>query len=201
MDEESSCRSIIFRMRFGIRMAHYNRLVLDNPPLVAFVRKVNLREKDVAPILRVFYDVDVQRKDSFGIETFFDYFDIDFTEYNKRAFQQLAFFAKFRFPQDSKGRRGSLSALTCITFEQFFVSMYNYGTLIHESLIRFAFDVMANGKEWCNKNDVVELVSLLHTDPARVRETVSSLMGIMDPHNKDKISFSTFRFVCSRSHV
>ena len=52
---------------------------------------------------------------------------------------------------------------------------------------------MASGKEACNKQDVMELVSLLHADVARVKETTATLMGIMDPHNRNKISFDTFR--------
>lgn len=67
------------------------------------------------------------------------------------------------------------------------------GTLLHEALVRFAFDVMASGKEFCNKQDVIGLVSLLHSQKARVRDTTNTLMGIMDPHNRDKVSFETFR--------
>ena len=59
--------------------------------------------------------------------------------------------------------------------------------------MRFAFDVMASGKEACNKQDVMDLVSLLHVDVARVKETTATLMSIMDPHNRNKISFDTFR--------
>ncbi|CAN0505114.1 unnamed protein product, partial [Laminaria digitata] len=91
-------------------------------------------------------------------------------------------------------RRGSArGAQLSMVFDQFFVSMYNYGTLLHEALVRFAFDVMASGKETCSKQDVMELVSLLHADVARVKETTATLMGIMDPHNRNKISFDTFR--------
>lgn len=68
------------------------------------------------------------------------------------------------------------------------------GTLLHEALVRFAFDVMASGKEACNKQDVMGLVSLLHADVGRVKETTATLMGIMDPHNRNKISFDTFRY-------
>lgn len=59
--------------------------------------------------------------------------------------------------------------------------------------MRFAFDVMASGKEWCNRQDVLGLVALLHSDVKRVKETTSSLMAIMDPHNRDKVYFDTFR--------
>ena len=68
------------------------------------------------------------------------------------------------------------------------------GTLLHEALVRFAFDVMASGKEFCNRQDVIGLVSLLHAEKARVRDTTNTLMGIMDPHNRDKVSFETFRY-------
>lgn len=59
--------------------------------------------------------------------------------------------------------------------------------------MRFAFDVMASGKEFCNRQDVIGLVSLLHSEKARVKDTTNTLMGIMDPHNRDKVSFETFR--------
>lgn len=61
--------------------------------------------------------------------------------------------------------------------------------------MRFAFDVMASGKEFCNRQDVIGLVSLLHSEKARVKDTTNTLMGIMDPHNRDKVSFETFRCV------
>lgn len=62
--------------------------------------------------------------------------------------------------------------------------------------MRFAFDVMASGKEFCNRQDVIGLVSLLHSEKTRVIDTTNTLMGIMDPHNRDKVSFDTFR--CAR---
>lgn len=65
---------------------------------------------------------------------------------------------------------------------------------MHEALVRFAFDIMAHGKDWCNRQDVMELVGLLHSESRRIKETTSSLMGIMDPHNKNKVSFETFRY-------
>lgn len=61
--------------------------------------------------------------------------------------------------------------------------------------MRFAFDVMASGKQFCNRKDVTGLVSLLHSEKARVKDTTNTLMGIMDPHNRDKISFDTFRYI------
>lgn len=68
------------------------------------------------------------------------------------------------------------------------------GTLLHEALVRFAFDVMASGKKFANRKDVTGLMSLLHSEQARVKDTTNTLMGIMDPHNRDKIAFETFRY-------
>lgn len=65
----------------------------SNEPLVAFVRKL-LKLKgdgDVARVMHVFLDVDLRGKHELDIETFFDYFHIEFSEYNKRAFRLLAF--------------------------------------------------------------------------------------------------------------
>lgn len=66
--------------------------VQANPPLVQFVRKLGIKgDGDVARIMRVFIDVDLRGTHKLDIETFFGYFDIEFTEYNKRAFRLLAF--------------------------------------------------------------------------------------------------------------
>lgn len=63
-----------------------------NEPLVALVRKLGIKgDGDVARIMHVFLDVDVRGTHKLDIETFFEYFDIELTEYNKRAFQRLAF--------------------------------------------------------------------------------------------------------------
>lgn len=64
-----------------------------NQPLVDFARKL-LKLKgdgDVARVMRVFLDVDLRGKHELDIETFFEYFGIEFSEYNKRAFRLLAF--------------------------------------------------------------------------------------------------------------
>lgn len=46
---------------------------------------------DVPRILRVFLDVDVRGRHKLDIETFFEYFNIEFTEYNRMAFRLIAF--------------------------------------------------------------------------------------------------------------
>lgn len=63
-----------------------------NAPLVALVRKLGIKgDADVARIMKVFLEVDIRGTHRLDIETFFEYFDIEFTEYNRRAFKQLAF--------------------------------------------------------------------------------------------------------------
>ena len=58
-----------------------------------FVRKLlGIKgDGDVARVMHVFLDVDVRGTRKLDIETFFEYFGIEFTEYNKRAFRLLAF--------------------------------------------------------------------------------------------------------------
>ncbi|CAN0330908.1 unnamed protein product [Ascophyllum nodosum] len=147
-------------------------------------------DADVARMMRVFLRVDVKETHKLDIDTFFQYFDIESTEYNNRAFQLLAAFEdKEDIPRGNGSSNGRGRSLT---FDQFFISMYNYGTLTHEALVRFAFDIMARGKDFCNKQDIMELASLLHSDPARIKETTHSLMTIMDPHDQNKITFATF---------
>lgn len=46
---------------------------------------------DVARVMHVFLDVDIRGTHKLDIETFFEYFGIEFSEYNKRAFRLLAF--------------------------------------------------------------------------------------------------------------
>lgn len=63
-----------------------------NEPLVAIVRKLGIKgDGDVARIMHVFLDVDLKGTHKLDIETFFEYFGIEFTEYNKRAFNMIAF--------------------------------------------------------------------------------------------------------------
>ena len=49
-------------------------------------------DADVARMMRVFLRVDVKETHKLDIDTFFQYFDIESTEYNNRAFQLLAAF-------------------------------------------------------------------------------------------------------------
>lgn len=64
-----------------------------NEPLVSFVRKLlGIKgDGDVARVMHVFLDVDIRGTHKLDIETFFEYFGIEFSEYNKRAFRLLAF--------------------------------------------------------------------------------------------------------------
>ena len=45
----------------------------------------------MARVMHVFLDVDIRGTHKLDIETFFEYFGIEFSEYNKRAFRLLAF--------------------------------------------------------------------------------------------------------------
>lgn len=68
-----------------------------NAPLVALTRKLGIKgQADVARMMKVFDDVDVRGAHKLDVETFFDYFDIEITEYNRRAFKLLAFGEKVR---------------------------------------------------------------------------------------------------------
>ena len=56
----------------------------------------------------MFLDVDIRGTHRLDIETFFEYFGIEFTEYNKRAFQLLAFGDQVRMPlAHTRGQRCS----------------------------------------------------------------------------------------------
>lgn len=60
--------------------------------LVMFVTKLGIKgQANVARMMKVFLDVDVQGTHVIDIETFFESFGIEFTEYNQRAFRILAF--------------------------------------------------------------------------------------------------------------
>lgn len=48
-------------------------------------------DSDVARVMHVFLGVDIRGTHKLDIETFFEYFGIEFSEYNKRAFRLLAF--------------------------------------------------------------------------------------------------------------
>lgn len=71
----------------------FSRKPQKNEPLVVLVRKMlGIKgDGDVARVMRVFLDVDLRGTHKLDIETFFEYFDIEFSEYNKRAFRLLAF--------------------------------------------------------------------------------------------------------------
>lgn len=60
---------------------------------MAFVRKLGIKgNADVARMMRVFLDVDVEGKHVIELDTFFDFFDVESSEYNKRAFRILTTF-------------------------------------------------------------------------------------------------------------
>lgn len=60
---------------------------------MAFVRKMGIKgDADVARMMHVFLDVDVEGKHELELDTFFDFFDIGSSEYNKRAFRLLTTF-------------------------------------------------------------------------------------------------------------
>ncbi|CAM9496923.1 unnamed protein product, partial [Phaeothamnion confervicola] len=90
----------------------------------------------------------------------FFYFHIDDSEFNKRAFRMLAL-----------NTGGGHNDGDTLTFPQFFVSLYNYATLTHDTLVRFAFHVIGDGRPYLTIADITRFVGWCYSDEKRVQAT------------------------------
>jgi hypothetical protein len=80
----------------------------------------------------------------------------------------------------------------CLSFEEFFVSMYNYCSQNHATLVRFSFRVISDGKPYLTELDVGAFVALLYADPGRNAATTASMMQVLDSEKTGHVTWEAF---------
>jgi hypothetical protein len=98
--------------------------------------------------------------------------------------------------EEKDSQRGAVAraagAHECLSFEEFFVSMYNYCTQNHGTLVRFSFRVISDGKPYLTELDVGAFVALLYTDPGRNAATTASMMQMLDSESTGRVTWEAF---------
>eukprot|EP00953_Heterococcus_sp_UTEX-ZZ885_P028707 15301-Heterococcus_DN1.PRE.1 len=59
----------------------------SNGPLMLFMRRMGIQNKDALRMYSAYCKVDTERRGQLDINDFFDYFRIEFSEYNCKAFK------------------------------------------------------------------------------------------------------------------
>ncbi|KAG5190507.1 hypothetical protein JKP88DRAFT_286058 [Tribonema minus] len=184
---------------FGVSRTDFKRTVLEDRILVEFLAKIHLKQVDALRLLAAYNKVDSDRSGKIDIGEFFDYFNIEHSAYNVRAFKLLAFST-----QDGSGGGGSGGDGSGggggdggaedaeMSFAEFLVSMYSYCTQSHGTLVRFSFRIISAGKRYITLGDVGAFVALLITNPARHQETTASMMQVLDSEKTGRVAWEQF---------
>ena len=102
--------------------------VTGRTPLLKTMRAMEVTEKEATKFYKLFEKIDNDHSGSIEIHEFFDYFKLEMTDFASRAFEVMDF-------DQAKNSVGSLH------YGEFFVSMWNFCTLSHETLVKFTFDL------------------------------------------------------------
>jgi hypothetical protein len=154
-----------------------------NVPLLAFTRTLGIKEKDILRLYSEFCKADIGGTGSIDMKEFFEFLEIESSQYNIRAFQLLAF-------ECNQGK---------LTFEEFLVSAYNFCTQSRDTLVHFGFQIMSGGRSNLSLADIEAFAELLFTDPARVREVVRDVCDILAIDEKRKVSHCDWETFASQA--
>ena len=157
------CKDCIFKCRYGVKRGKFQELVTGRTPMINFMQTMKITTYEASRFIRLFEKIDEDHSGAIDIYEFFDFFDLDHSLFIKRSFL-LMDFDRGNGEDDetdevskSKARMKEITKDT-LSYEEFFVALYNYCTLDERGLAARADD--ARGRETCRR-----------ASSARARET------------------------------
>ena len=154
--------------------------------LERFADRLNIHKKDVKKFFKIYCSIDNDFSGSIGVDEFFDHFDLEYSSFAQRAFSIM----------DTDRSGDSHSQLD---FVEFFVGLYNYCTLTHDTLVKFAFDMFdVDGGGHISKEEVEQLVKMVYGKKAVDKET-AKIMKLMDNDGSGEIGLIEFRQMESKT--
>lgn len=156
------------------------RYELASEPLKAFFDSLEINRNQGLQLYKIFETIDVDQSRSIGLEEFFDHFNLDFTTFAENAFKMMDV------------DRGLGSNLT-LDFPEFFVGIWNYCTMNHEFLVKFAFDLFDHdGGGTIDKHEIHQMICMVF-GKRKPNKQVNDLLKKMDKDNSGEVSLLEWR--------
>ena len=147
-----------------------------------------LSAHDVHSFFHCFCMIDKDSSGSIDLDEFFDYMDLDYSRFAVRAFDSMDV------------HRGVDSSAHVLHFQEFLVGIFNYCTLTHDTLVKFAFDILdKEGTGLLTTAHVRELVDMIYG--ARVDAQVQRLLQRLDRDHNNQIDIKEFRAIEKRARM
>lgn len=144
------------------------------------MRTLRFGQSEATSFLKIFEKVDLDHSGTIDVFEFFTYFRLEASDFVRRSFEVL----DFEKSGKSKGQ---------LYYAEFFVSLYNYCTMTHDTLLRFTFDVMdADGSGDITRVELNQMIRMMHSDPVQVTMLTGRLMKIMDQDGDETVSYGEF---------
>jgi len=148
--------------------------------LERFTDRLEIHKKDVKKFFKIYCTIDNDFSGTIGVDEFFDHFDLEYSSFAERAFSIM--------DTDRSG-----DSHLQLDFSEFFVGLYNYCTLTHDTLVKFAFDMFdATGDGNIGKPEVEALVKMIYGKKA-VETEAAKIMKMMDDDGSGEIGLAEFR--------
>lgn len=149
--------------------------VSGRTPLLQTMRAMEITEKEATKFFQLFEKIDKDHSGSIEITEFFDFFKLEMTDFAKRSFEVM----------DFDRQTNSVGSLH---YGEFFVSMWNFCTLSHETLVKFTFDLYdTDGSGELSEKEIFNMVRMMRPSSNNKdadRET-KKLMAVMDKEDVD----------------
>eukprot|EP00636_Phaeomonas_parva_P006475 CAMPEP_0118850630 /NCGR_PEP_ID=MMETSP1163-20130328/400_1 /TAXON_ID=124430 /ORGANISM="Phaeomonas parva, Strain CCMP2877" /LENGTH=474 /DNA_ID=CAMNT_0006782855 /DNA_START=328 /DNA_END=1752 /DNA_ORIENTATION=+ len=155
--------------------------------LLQMMNMMNISEGEAAKVFHIFEKVDNDHSGTIDIVEFLQFFELEGSGggFARRCFDAMD------FDKDDDGE-GALD------YGEFFVSLYNYCTLTHETLVRFTFDMIdADRSGAIDHKELYNLISVMHL-PNEVDKVFTRVMKVLDADESGQISFKEFKEANSR---
>lgn len=115
-----------------------------------FLEKLGMSDQDAKRLYRVFEKVDTDLEGGISLDEFFDFFDLEFSTFAQRAFAIMDV-------DKSSGGKNSLD------FGEFLAGVFNYCTMQHNVLVKFAFDLFDNDNSGTiDKKEIKDLILMVY---------------------------------------
>ncbi len=166
-----------------------DRLRENSRPLRPILKKLQIGEKEVRLIYKVFEKIDSSRNGEISIDEFFDGCRLPWSKFGERAFLVM-----------------EISGDKKLSFAEWFVGMCNYCTSTHNGLVRFAFDLFdVNHSNSISRGELRKLYKMVKgPNPHTSRKTgrgkkktaeamADDLMAKMDKDGDGQITWEEFK--------
>ena len=203
------CKDCIFKCRYGVKRGKFQELVTGRTPMINFMQTMKITTYEASRFIRLFEKIDEDHSGAIDIYEFFDFFDLDHSLFIKRSFL-LMDFDRGNGEDDetdevskSKARMKEITKDT-LSYEEFFVALYNYCTLDERGLVEHVYRVIDSDKSgFITKAELFDMIREIYQSEKEgakdqsklIQKQVKQLMNVIDEDGDGEITLEEFERV------